>query len=74
MPHCLGVIGAADILAPEALEIIYGWNLTVLTSHDISEPLNSKLKYVTKGPLNILGMQGNKTFIGLKHVHKLPMP
>ena len=42
-PHCLRVIGAAALLAPEALKIINGQNLTVLTSHDMSGILNSKL-------------------------------
>ena len=42
MPHCLRVIGAAALLAPEALKIINGQNLTVLTSHDVSGILNSK--------------------------------
>ena len=42
-PHCLGVIGAMALLAPEALKIINGWNLTVLTSHDVSGILNSKV-------------------------------
>ena len=44
MPHCLRVIGAAGLLAPEALKIINGQNLTVLTSHDVSGILNSKVK------------------------------
>ena len=43
-PHCLRVIGAAALLAPEALKIIKGWNLTVLVSHDVSGILNSKVK------------------------------
>ena len=43
MPHCLRVIGAAGLLAPEALKIINGQNLTVLTSHDVSGILNSKV-------------------------------
>ena len=34
--HCLRVIGAAALLAPEALKIINGQNLTVLTPHDVS--------------------------------------
>ena len=42
-PHCLRVIRAAAILAPEALKIINGQNLTVLTSHDVSGILNSKV-------------------------------
>ena len=42
-PHCLRVIGAAALLAPEALKIINGRNLTVLTSHDVSGILNSKV-------------------------------
>ena len=40
-PHCL--IGAAALLAPEALKIINGQNLTVLTSHDVSGILDSKV-------------------------------
>ena len=32
-PHCLRVIGAVALLAPEALKIINQRNLTVLTSH-----------------------------------------
>ena len=35
--------GAAALLAPEALKIINGRNLTVLTSHDVSGILNSKV-------------------------------
>ena len=42
-PHCLRVIGAVALLAPEAFKIINGWNLTVLTSHDVSGILNSKV-------------------------------
>ena len=42
-PHCLRVIRAAAILAPEALKIINGQNLTVLTSHDVTGILNSKV-------------------------------
>ena len=30
-PHCLRVIGAVALLAPEALKIMNGWNITVLT-------------------------------------------
>ena len=40
-PYCLRVIGAAALLAPEALNIINGQNLTILTSHDMSGILNS---------------------------------
>ena len=48
-PHCLRVIGAA-----EALKIINGRNLTVLTSHDVSGILNSKVNiWMTVGFLNI---------------------
>ena len=42
-PHCLRVIGEAALLAPEALKIITGQNLTVLTSHDVNGILNSKV-------------------------------
>ena len=42
-PHCLGVIGATALLTPEALKIINGRKLTVLTSHDVSGILNSKV-------------------------------
>ena len=42
-PHCLRVIRAAPLLAPEALKIINGQNLTVLTSHDVNGILNSKV-------------------------------
>ena len=42
-PHCLRVIGAAALLASEALKIINGRNLTVLTSHDVSRILSSKV-------------------------------
>ena len=42
-PHCLRVIGVAALLAPEVLKIINGRNLTVLTSHDVSGILNSKV-------------------------------
>ena len=35
-PHCLRVIGAAALLAPEDLKIINGRNLTLLTSHDVN--------------------------------------
>ena len=53
-PHCLRVIGAAALLAPEALKIINGRNLTFLTSHDVSGFLNSKVNiWMTVGFLNI---------------------
>ena len=42
-PHCLRVIGAATVWAPETLKIINGWNPAVLTSHDVSGILNSKV-------------------------------
>ena len=42
-PLCLRVIGAAALLAPEALKVINGRNLTVLTSHDVSGILNLRL-------------------------------
>ena len=41
--RCLRIIGAAALLAPEALKIINGRNLTVLTSHDVSGILNLRL-------------------------------
>ena len=41
--HCLRVIGAVALLVPEALKIINGWNITVLTSHDVSGILNSRV-------------------------------
>ena len=70
--HCLRVIGAAALLAPEALKIINGRNLTVLTSHDVSGILDSKvniwmtdsrlLKYqslLLEGPVTKLKICGN---------------
>ena len=42
-PHCLRVTGAVELLAPKSLKIINGQNLTVLTSYDGSEILNSKV-------------------------------
>ena len=42
-PHCLRVIGATALLVPEALKIINGRNLTVLTSHDVCGISNSKV-------------------------------
>ena len=36
-PHYLRVIGAVALLASEALKIINGGNLTLLTSHDVSQ-------------------------------------
>ena len=70
--HCLRVIGAAALLAPEALKIINGRKLTVLTSHDVSGILNSKvniwmtdsrlLKYQSlflEGPVTKLKVCGN---------------
>ena len=71
-PHCLRVIGAAALLAPEALKIINGRNLIILTSHDVSGILNSKvniwmtdsrlLKYqslLLEGPVTKLKVCGN---------------
>ena len=71
-PHCLRVIGATALLAPEALKRINGRNLTVLTSHDVSGILNSKvniwmtdsklLKYqslLLEGPVTKLKVCGN---------------
>ena len=70
-PHCLRVIGAAALLAPEALKIINGRNLTLLTSRDVSGILNSKvniwmtdsrlLKYqsLLEGPVTKLKVCGN---------------
>ena len=42
-PHCLKIIETAALLTPKALKIINRQNLTVLTSHDVSEILNSKV-------------------------------
>jgi len=71
-PHCLRVIAEIALLAPEALKLINGRNLTVLTSHDMSGILNSKvniwmrdswlLKYQSllfKGPITKLTVCGN---------------
>ena len=71
-PYCLRVIGAMALLAPEALKIINGRNLTVLTSHYVSGILNSKvniwmtdsrlLKYqslLLEGPVTKLKVCGN---------------
>ena len=71
-PHCLRVIGAAVLLSPEALKIINGQNLSVLTSHDVNGILNSKvniwmtdsrlLKYqslLLEGPVTKLKVCGN---------------
>ena len=69
--HCLRVIGAAALLAPEALKIINGRNLTVLTSHDVSGISNSNvniwmtdsrlLKYqsLLEGPVTKIKACGN---------------
>ena len=43
MAHCLRVVGASALVAPEALKIINGRNLIILTSHDVSGILNSKV-------------------------------
>ena len=71
-PHCLRVFRAVVLLAPEALKIINGQNLTILTSHDVSGILNSKvniwmtdsrlLKYqslLLEGPVTKLTVCGN---------------
>ena len=71
-PHCLRVIGAVALLVPEALKIISGQNLTVLTSHDVSGILffkvniwmtdNSLLKcqsLLLEGPVTKLKVCGN---------------
>ena len=42
-PHCLRVIGAAALLASEALKIINRRKLTLLTSNDVSGILNSEV-------------------------------
>ena len=42
-PHCLRIIGTAALLTPKTLKIINRQNLTVLTSHDVSKILNSKV-------------------------------
>ena len=79
MAHCLRVIGAAALLAPEALKIINGRNLTLLTSCDVSGILNSKvniwmtdsrlLKYqslLLEGPitkLKVCGHLNSATFL-----------
>ena len=62
-------MGAAALLALEALKIINGRNLTVLTSHDVSGILNSNvwmtdsrlLKYqsLLEGPVTKLKVCGN---------------
>ena len=69
-PHCLRVIGAAALLASEALKIINRRKLTLLTSH-VSGILNSKvtiwmtdsrlLKYqsLLEGPVTKLKVCGN---------------
>ena len=53
-PHCLRLIGAVALLAPEALKIINGRNRTVLTSHVVNGILNSKVNiWMTVGFLSI---------------------
>ena len=42
-PHCLRIIGTAALLTPKTLKIINRQNLTVVTSHDVSKILNSKV-------------------------------
>ena len=75
----LRVIVAAALLTPEALKIINGKSLTVLTSHDVSGILNSKvniwmtdsrlLKYqslLLEGPvtkLKVFGILNPATFL-----------
>ena len=56
------------------VNLVFMETIDLTTRNNDNRLLNSKFKYVTKGPLNILGMQGNKTLIGLKHVNKLLMP
>ena len=55
MARCLRVIGTSALVAPEALKIINGRNLIVLTSHDVSGILNSKVNIwvMDRGFLNI---------------------
>ena len=52
-PQCLRVIGAVALLAYEALKIINGQNLTILTSHDVSGIFNSKVNIWMTDFLNI---------------------
>ena len=64
--HSLRVITTIVLLMPEAYEFINGQNLTVLTPHDLSGILNSKVQSdngsifkaaVTQGVLKALGIE-----------------
>ena len=43
-PHCLRVIATTVLLMPKAPKFINGRNLNVLTSHDVSGILDSKVQ------------------------------
>ena len=43
-PHCLRVVATFVLLMTKALKLTNGQNLTVLTSHDVSGILNSKVQ------------------------------
>ena len=43
-PHCLRVIAAIALLMPKSLKFTIEQNLAVLTSHDVSGILNSKVQ------------------------------
>ena len=54
MTYSLRVIATIVLLMPKAHKFTNGQNLTVLTSHDVSEILNSKFQSNNAPPLKLL--------------------
>ena len=68
--HSLRVITTIVLLMPEAYEFINGQNLTVLTPHDLSGILNSKVQSDNGSIFKAAVAQGVSKALGIEyHLH-----
>ena len=69
--HCLRVIAVTALLTPEALKIINGQNLTVLTPHGLSGILNTKVQSDNGSIFKAAVTQGMSKALGTEY-HTVP--
>ena len=62
------------LLMPKACKLTNGQNLTVLTSHDVSGILNSKVQSNNAPPLKLLGVRSSRNRIITYTVPEDPNP
>ena len=66
-PHCLRVIATTVLLMPKAPKFINGRNLNVLTSHDVSGILDSKVQSNNGSIFKAAVTQGVSKALGIEH-------